>query len=162
MDTILGWLKEHVSKKEWGHIKSAPFAVTLLLTLGIVIGWTVKSVLWSASDAAKEATIQQLIAAGTKTQNSKTLKRRATILSRQVFNYSQAWETGEKSNNRGLYGSDYINRFGLRVVKMREELDEEGQQSDALDELINHFTATYSNTIIIAREIQKLADKLTD
>jgi hypothetical protein len=45
---------------------------------------------------------------------------------------------------------------------MRDDLDQNGQQSDTFDKVMYNFSSNYSDVRTIATEIEKLAKNLTE
>jgi len=82
------------------------------------------------------------------------LRKRALILAQQIHDFIK--------DKKDLDYGQYMGRFSSRVVHMRDDLDQNGQDSEALDKEMTSFRGTIEDVRIIADEIEKLADKLSD
>ena len=95
-------------------------------------------------------------------QDAPPLKRKARILSQQIREFTKDWRDTDPPNvqNDTVFG--YLNRFGLRAQIIRDDLDQNGQHSDAFDKVMFNFGYNYRDVRTIADEIEKLANKLPD
>jgi len=175
-------LKESVEhlKKNWRVIRGVPFLSCLaVVALGIffLIDWHYRGVL-----DAKEATIRTVAEERDKAnrdneklskqiealriyrgQDALPLKRKALILLQQIRAFIKDWKDTDEGDVR--YGNiqNYLKRFGLRVTIIRDDLDQNGQQSDAFDKVMYHFSFdSYKDIQVIASEMERLANKLPD
>ena len=88
------------------------------------------------------------------------LKQNALILARQIHDFIMNWKDTDAENVKEENVQKFVNRFGLRNQIMRDDLDQNGQQSDAFDHVMYNFSSTYGDVRTIADEIEKLGNKL--
>lgn len=181
-------LKEIIDhfKQEGQVIKGSPFAfATCVLVLA---GFIFAGVAWHYEGmlAQKDATIAQKDARigtiseqrdGANRENDKLLKQveelriyrgkdtlpiktKALILARQIHDFTKDWKDTDPDQYQNV--QKYLQRFGLRASIVRDDLDQSGQQSDALDKVMYNFNFRYGDVRTIAAEIEKLADNLPD
>jgi len=92
------------------------------------------------------------------------LKKTALILAQQIREFTRNWKDTDPPNLRYPNIQRYLQRFGLRASIMRDDLDQNGQQSDDLDKVMNNFyrECDYQEVRTIAFQIETLANKLPD
>jgi hypothetical protein len=97
-----------------------------------------------------------------RSNDSVPLKKKALLLAQQIRDFTRGWKDSDPPEVKGSNGEKYLNRFGLRASNIRDDLDQNGQQSDALDKVMFDFDRSYDEIHTIESEIQKLAEKLPD
>ena len=93
------------------------------------------------------------------------IKQTALILARQIRDFSKGWKDADPPEIRYYNSQKYLHRFGERAEMVRDDLDQNGQQSDALDEVMKNFMSrndNYQDIKTIAAEVERLANKLPD
>lgn len=90
------------------------------------------------------------------------LKKTALILAQQIRDFIKNWKDTDPPDIRYPNIQKYLQRFGLRASIMRDDLDQNGQQSDEFDNVMYHFDDNYQQVRTIASEIERLANKLPD
>jgi hypothetical protein len=72
----------------------------------------------------------------------------------------------QDQNNEWQYINRYEERFWQRIKLVRDDLDQNNEQSDVLDNIIHDWAyyakRGYDQSKIIADEIERLANKLPD
>jgi hypothetical protein len=97
-----------------------------------------------------------------RSNDSIPLKKKALILAQQIRDFTKDWKDDDPPAIQQQNGVNYWHRFGLRASLIRDDSDQNGQQSDAFDKVMFEFTDSYADIRAIASEIQKLAEKLPD
>lgn len=95
-------------------------------------------------------------------QDELPLKKRALILARQIQDFIKPWKDSDDQATQMQNVEKYLRRFGTRALLMRGDLDQNGQQSDAFDEVMFNFSMTYKDVRVIADELGKLANNLKE
>src|SRR4030095_13107239 len=95
-------------------------------------------------------------------QDALPLKKKALILAQQIRDFAKQWKDADSPEVQSQNVFKYHQRFGRRVQIMRDDLDQNGQQSDEFDKVIQNFSSSYQNVITIASEIEKLAKRLPE
>ncbi len=95
-------------------------------------------------------------------QDSPPLKKKALILSKQIREFISTWKEGDPSALQAENVQKYLKRFGLRASILKDDLDQNGQHSDALDKAIQDFAFSYREVGVIADELDRLASRLPD
>ena len=95
-------------------------------------------------------------------QDAMPLKKKALILAQQIQNFTKDWKDTDSPNVQADNVQKYLQRFGLRASIMREDLDQNGQQSDALDKVMYNFSSNYQDVRAIASEVERLAKNLSE
>jgi hypothetical protein len=175
-------------KKEWHHLKAAPLAFVFLLLIGGWAGWLVKGELWAAATAADKNHIQDLDSRLTHEENDNNrlvaekkalseevaglkayraqdlpLKKKALILVHQIGEFTKDWKDTDDLNKKMENTSNYLKRFGLRASIIRDDLDQNGQNSKTLDGVMYDFHLyNYNDVRTIEDEIERLANSLPD
>jgi len=170
----VGWWAEMLTKNRRVMIE-APLAFWLSVgicsgLIGLVIYLWISS-LYAAEIRAKDATVKSLETdrdalkrrleeAGI---SSTPLKKRTLILATQLSEYAANWP--KNAEGMSLWAS-FGGRFGRRIEKLRDELDEHGVRSEALDKIAgtvfdaSQFTPT--SVQLLANELNRLAEKVKD
>ena len=95
-------------------------------------------------------------------QDAPPLKKKALILAQQIRDFTKDWKDTDPLNVQPDNVFKYQQRFGLRASIMRDDLDQNGQQSEAFDKVMYNFSGNYADVRTIASEIEKLARNLPD
>jgi hypothetical protein len=95
-------------------------------------------------------------------QDAPPLKRKALILAQQIKDYTKDWKDTDSPDVQNDTVFNYIKRFGLRAQIIRDDLDQNGQQSDTFDKVMYNFGYNYKDVRTIADEIETLAKRLPD
>ena len=90
------------------------------------------------------------------------LKQNALILAQQIHDYIKDWKDTDPPQITSPNIQKYVQRFGLRASLMRDDLDQNGQDSPEFDKAMYKFNGNYEDVKVIADSIQKLANKLPD
>jgi hypothetical protein len=90
------------------------------------------------------------------------LKRTALILASQIHEYVKDWKDSDAADKKLENVRHYLNRLGLRASIVRDDLDQNGQNSAALDKEMYGFEWNYQDVRVIADEIGKLANRLSE
>jgi len=90
------------------------------------------------------------------------LKQNAQNLVRQIRDFIKDWKDTDSPEKTMQNIQKYLQRFGLRASIMRDDLDQNGQHSDAFDKAMYDFQYRYSDVRIITDEVEKLAKNLPD
>lgn len=90
------------------------------------------------------------------------LKQSALLLARQIHEYIKDWKDTDDPGKKESNIQKYLQRFGLRASIMRDDLDQNGQHSDAFDKVMYNFSFNYEDVRTIADQIEKLANNLPD
>jgi hypothetical protein len=190
-EVVLPWWLA-LLRREGSTVKNAPLSVLLFcVVIGIGIYWFLNS-LYTSEIRSKTATIEQLqnlnaaeirgknsiiellqsriqILNGTvpSLPNASTqVKSEALILSSQMLDFANSYSRGLEP----YFQMDYNRRFIFRVDKMRNALDQLGQDSSNLDLFLGYRTTQGtpfmpngidSNVVFqVAKEIETLANNL--
>lgn len=97
-----------------------------------------------------------------RSNDSIPLKKKALILAQQIRDFTKTWQDSDPPDVQRQNVAKYLTRFGLRAALIRDDLDQNGQQSAAFDKVMFEFNDTYADVRTIASEIQRLADKLPE
>ena len=166
----------NIFTKEWPQVKAAwaSFAVCMLVTAVFVFGgayWLVdrfhvaeirgKDATIVTLSAERDAYKRQLEEAGI---SSFSLKKRAIILADQIADFARRWPTNGSPVDPFW---EFEGRFEARILKIRDELDEHGQQSQEFDQesrLPNRSPGNFKPDVAIrlASHIRRLANNLRD
>jgi DNA repair exonuclease SbcCD ATPase subunit len=95
-------------------------------------------------------------------QDAPPLKRKALILAQQIQDFTKDWRDTDSPEVQNETVFKYLTRFGLRAQIIRDDLDQNGQLSEALDNVMYNFGYNYKDVRKIAEEIEKLAKKLPE
>jgi hypothetical protein len=95
-------------------------------------------------------------------QDAPPIKMKSLILAQQIHGFTKDWKDTDPPNVQSDNVQKYLQRFGLRASIMRDDLDQNGQQSDAFDKVMYNFSGNYQDVRTIASEIEKLARNLPD
>ena len=95
-------------------------------------------------------------------QDALPIKKKALILAKQIQDFTKNWKDSDPDDIKADNVNKYLNRFGLRAQIMRDDLDQNGQQSDSFDNVMYNFSHTYEQVKLIASEIEHLAKNLPD
>lgn len=90
------------------------------------------------------------------------IKKSALILASQIHEYIKDWKDLDDPVRKMENVRRYLQRFGARASIMRDDLDQNGQDSPSLDKEMQAFEWNYQDIRIIANEIEILASKLPD
>ncbi|HEV7923765.1 MAG TPA: hypothetical protein VGR14_00305 [Verrucomicrobiae bacterium] len=173
---------------EWRVLKTASFYIAVAIT-GVGVFWLAERHYGAtiaekeATVTAKDATITTLTVqlSGADRENEKLTKRvenlsiyhgkdapplkaNALILAGQIHKFIKDWKGTEQEEPQFI--SKYMLRFGERAVVVRNDLDQNNEQSDLLDQTMDdwsyHGKSGVGPAKIIADEIEKLANHLPD
>ena len=174
----------HISTS-WLNLKAAWKAVLSIAVICFVAGFLVA---WNLVIASKNASIEALqISNNTKQsriddllkdtekqshqitelrtyrgQDVLPLKKKTLILAQQIKEYIAGWKNTDDENTRSQNVQNYLQRFGLRVQIIRDDLDQAGQHSEAFDKVMYNFQSTHQEVRTIAAEVEKLGENLSD
>jgi hypothetical protein len=95
-------------------------------------------------------------------QSDIPLKKKGLVLSAQINEFTKTWKDTDDTPIVEQNLDRYLDRFGLRVRIIRDDLDQAGQQSDEFDKVLYHFDMKYKDVRTIASEVEKLSKNLPD
>ena len=175
----------HHITKDWHHLRTAWKAVLCIAVICFVAGF---SLAWKLVVESKNAAIETLQISSTDrqarltelaTENEKLsrqvgelktyrgqdvlpLKKKALVLAQQIRDFTQGWKDTDDEDSKSENIDKYLARFGLHARIMRDDLDQNGQQSDSFDKVMYNFQNNYEDVRTIIQEIEKLAKKMPE
>jgi hypothetical protein len=175
----------HHITNSWAHLKVAWKAVVSIAVIcflaGFFLAWnlvvasknaTIETLQFSNAD--KQSRIDDLLRQSEKQshqiaelrtyrgQDVLPLKRKALILAQQIREFTAGWKDTDADDAKSENVNNYLKRFGLRAQIMRDDLDQNGQQSGAFDKAMYDFQHNYQDVRTIAAEVEKLGKNLPD
>jgi len=95
------------------------------------------------------------------------LKKNAVILAAQMHEFLHKWKRNPQDpNSEWQYVNRFDERFWPRIKLVRDDLDQNNEQSDVLDNIMHDWVfyakKGYDQSKTMADEIERLANKLPD
>jgi hypothetical protein len=175
-------------EKGWPAIKQVPWHFFGAVAVLVGVGWLVISLHYSMVMQGKDAelgqkneTIRTISEERNKTdrdnekllkqisdlriyrgQDAPPLKKKALILAQQIRDFTQDWKDTDTPGVKIENVYKYASRFGIRASLLRDDLDQNGQQSDTFDKVMYNFRGSYEDVRTIAAEVERLAKKLPE
>jgi hypothetical protein len=159
---FINWLGYHITK-DWPVLLKAPIAFASIVVLSLIVAWGatwhLAAPLFEEQLKTKQERIDELkdqrdhaesevkelkIYRG---KDAPPLKRQAFILASQIHEYIARCNEKDTRELRYVNIQRYLQRFGQRVLFIRDDLDQNNAQSDTLDAVLRDSALDYHSPV---------------